>query len=785
MEKEYLAHIAEDGREQTVKEHCRNTAEYASYCCKSIGLENTAYLTGLMHDLGKESVAFQEYIKGKAAKRRGEVIHTFQGCKYLCERYGSTEDVYRRYAAELLAYAVGAHHGSFDCVDEMRRIGLQYRVEKQNMGYAESSGNFLRDCAQTEEIDRLFSMAVDEIKQVVEGINRATPSDEEFCFLTGLLARLLLSAVIEGDRRDTASFMSNVDFEKWPEDMRTLWTERLRYAEAKIAEFPTATPIDRARKEISDRCRRYAENPGSIYRLNVPTGSGKTLSSLRYALAHAAEFNKKHIIFTSPLLSILEQNAAEIHKYVGDDSIILEHHSNVICEEKSTEELDKRELLVQTWDAPIIITTMVQLLNTLFSGKTSAIRRFHSLCESVIVIDEVQTVPVHMLTLFNLAMRFISDYCGATVLLCSATQPCLEKAAHPLKDTISDVIPYDAELWKPFRRTEIKSLEPMRLEELPALIADLMKNTQSLLVICNKKDDAAKLVEKTRSCNWTSFHLSAGMCMQHRRDTVNALKQALDTKQKTLCISTQVIEAGVDISFQSVVRLAAGMDSVVQSAGRCNRNGESEIRQPVYLVNCTDENLGKLRVIQHGKTATINLVEAYNQSPERFGNDLSSEAAISYYYEHLYADIGSEAQDYFVPRLKATLFDLLSVNEKYAANCNGIENYALRQAFRTAGENFTVFDEKTVDVIVPYGEGKRIIEDICSQRALSDMIERQKLLREATSYTVSLYNFQYEKLKAQGALFPVCDGYAIALREEYYDTTIGMKSADLQTYQEV
>ena len=785
MEEEYLAHIAEDGRKQTVEEHCRNTAEYASNCCKSIGLGNAAYLAGLVHDLGKETMAFQEYIKGTTVKHRGDVIHTFQGCKYLCERYGNSEDNYQRYTAELLAYCVGAHHGLFDCADKEHRIGLQYRQENHKMSYTESVENFLRDCADEEKLDTLFSKAKGELSIILEKIDQNLPSDAEFCFSTGLLARLLLSAVIEGDRRDTASFMCNVDFEKWKEDMRPLWTERLHCVEAKIAKFPSVTLIDHARKEISDRCRRYADNAGGIYRLNVPTGSGKTLSSLRYALAHAAKYNKKHIIFTSPLLSILEQNAAEIHRYVGDDSMILEHHSNVIIEEKTAEKLDERELLVQTWDAPIIITTLVQFLNTLFSGKTSAIRRFHSLCESVIVIDEVQTVPIHMLTLFNLAMRFISDYCGATVLLCSATQPCLEKTDHPLKDTIPDVIPYDAELWKPFRRTEIQPLEAMRLEELPAFIDELMGKTQSLLVICNKKDDAAKLAEKTRSCNWTSFHLSAGMCMQHRRDTVNALKQSLKSKQKTLCISTQVIEAGVDISFQCVVRLAAGMDSVVQSAGRCNRNGESETCQPVYLVNCADEKLGNLQEIQRSKTATIDLVEAYHQSPERFDDNLSSKAAIDYYYECLYADMDKGAQDDFVPKLKTTLFDLLSTNEKYAANCHGIENYALRQAFRTAGENFTVFEENTVEVIVSYGEGKKIIEDLCSQWALSDAAKRQKLLREATSYTVSLYNYQYEKLKAQGALFPVCDGYAIALCEEYYDSTIGIKNTERQTYQEV
>lgn len=770
----YLAHISEDGREQTIEEHCRKTAKYASGCCEAVGIKNAAYLAGLLHDFGKGTTAFQDYIMGKADKHRGEVVHTFQGCKYLYEQYGRSEDTYRAFTAELLAYCVGAHHGLFDCADKEHRIGLQYRSEKQGIGYDESVDNFIRECADKAELDELFSKATVELTEVIKRMNRENSSDEEFCFFTGLLARLLLSAIIEGDRRNTAEFMNGTAFAKWSGNMGPLWLERLSYMEEKLALFSSKSLIDQARREISNRCLLFAKKPGNIYRLNVPTGGGKTLSSLRYALAHAAEYNKKHIIFVSPLLSILEQNAERIHEYVGNDAMILEHHSNVVCEGKPEEELDARELLVQTWDAPIIITTMVQLLNTMFSDKTSSIRRFHALCESVIVIDEVQTVPVNMLTLFNLTIRFISEYCGTTVLLCSATQPCLEKTDHPLENVIEDVVPYDPVLWKPFRRTEIQYLPNMRLEEISEYITELMSKTRSLLVICNKKDEAATLLKKTRGDKWTSFHLSAGMCMQHRRDTVKALTDALQTEQKVLCVSTQVIEAGVDISFQSVIRLAAGMDSVVQSAGRCNRNGDEETCQPVYLVNCTDEDLGKLHEIQRGKTATIDLMEAYERFPERFENDLSSKTAIDYYYERLYAEMDIGAQDYYIPKLDATLFDLLSINEKYAFKCRNIEKYIMHQAFRTAGESFEVFQENTVDVIVPYDKGKRIITELGSQQTLYNMEKQRKLLKEATSYSVSLYRYQYKKLEENGALFSVCEGRTIALQEEYYDSMLGI-----------
>ena len=180
-----------------------------------------------------------------------------------------------------------------------------------------------------------------------------------------------------------------------------MWNAYLQHMEQKLSEFSSQTDIQKARREISDQCRRFANQPGGVYHLNVPTGAGKTLSSLRYALAHAAKWNKSRIIFTAPLLTILDQNAKVIRNFVGDNSIILEHHSNLIRTQEIAEQLDTQELLLEDWSAPIIITTLAQLLNTFLDGNTSSIRRFQALADSVIVMDEVQTVPTKMLTLFN------------------------------------------------------------------------------------------------------------------------------------------------------------------------------------------------------------------------------------------------------------------------------------------------------------------------------------------------------------------------------------------------
>ncbi|MCI6255808.1 MAG: CRISPR-associated helicase Cas3' [Clostridiales bacterium] len=547
--------------------------------------------------------------------------------------------------------------------------------------------------------------------------------------------------------------------------------------ERKLERFPSETGIQKARRQISDQCRLFAEQPGGIYRLNVPTGAGKTLSSLRYALAHAAQWNKSRIIFTAPLLTILEQNAQVIRDYVGDDSMILEHHSNLVRTQEEPEQLDLQELLAEDWSAPIIITTLVQLLNTLFSGKTTSIRRFQSLADSVIILDEVQTVPTKMLTLFNLAVNFLTEICGATVVLCSATQPCLEKAAHPLASVPKDIVPYDRELWSAFCRTQIRNAGNLRLEDLPAFALETLEKANSLLIVCNKKDQAAYLYQKLSGCGFRCCHLSAAMCTAHRRAALAGLQAALAAGEKTVCVSTQVIEAGVDISFERVIRLSAGMDSVVQAAGRCNRNGEQTGPAPVCLVQCQNENLARLPDIQRGKDATGELLAQYRQRPERFRNDLSSDEAIGYYYRRLYQEMPEGFQDYRIQDKHYTIFSLLADNTYFSddrAEAHG--TYFLNQAFQLAGKLFQVYDEDSIDVIVPYGEGRTVIADLGSDRAGRDLAYRKSCLDRAKPYTVSLYQYQRQQLERDHGLLPIRDGddSVRVLAEWFYDEKTGL-----------
>lgn len=234
--------------------------------------------------------------------------------------------------------------------------------------------------------------------------------------------------------------------------------------------------------------------------------------------------------------------------------------------DEPADELSSHELMAENWTSPVIITTLVQLLDTLFSGKTTCIRRFQALVNSIIVIDEVQAVPNRMLALFNLAVSFLSEVCGATVVLCSATQPCLERADHPIAVPIRDIISRDPALWSAFRRTTIQDAGACRLEEIPDFVLNKLETADSLLVVCNKKGEAEFLYRQLSGWGHRCFHLSAAMCMAHRKTTLDAIQASLAQDGKTICVATQVVEAGVDISFGCVIRLTAGLDSIIQSA---------------------------------------------------------------------------------------------------------------------------------------------------------------------------------------------------------------------------
>lgn len=781
---QFIAHM--DGeRIQTCEQHCINVAEYAKSCLEKIGLGETGYIAGILHDCGKFTDEFRQYIiaaNDNKKVNKGSVIHSFAGLYYLLNKFHNNEiSDFSSLSAELIAIAIASHHGSIDCVDKNGTSGFTHRMTKQPLYEQRAINNYIQKCKCDKELESLFKSADAEIRKLLNKLLVLNAqSEDELFFYLGLSERLILSALIDADRRDTAEFMCKDRLFRIYNADEKMWAELLDSEEKYLASFDYDTEIKVARKELSDKCKAFAENATGIYRLNLPTGGGKTLSGLRFALSHAKQYNKSRIFYIAPLISILDQNADVIRKAINNNELVLEHHSNIIIDDENGEEYNKYSLLSETWNSPIVITTLVQLLNTLFSSKTSCIRRFQALCNSVIIIDEVQTVPTRLLSLFNLAMNFLAEICNATVLLCSATQPCLHSVNHSMKISSKAFLKDDeAEKYnKIFKRTNIVYKGDYSIDEFPDIVSEIMQNKNSLLIVANKRSESESLFKllNDKGNDYKCFHLSASMCVAHRKKVLQDITSALANKERVLCISTQVIEAGVDISFESVIRISAGIDSIVQAAGRCNRNGESVYAADVFIVRCNGEDLRNLPEIADAKAATNELIEEFNKNCSKFDNDLASQKAVDYYYNRLYKGKPENYQDFAVKGY-GTLYELLSSNSTYVSKCedSSIENYSMRQAFKTAGSLFEVFDSNTSAVIVPWSDdAKKIISELCSEKALHDIAYANQLLKKAKEYSISLFSYQLDKLKREDGIYLIYFDSVYVLQEDWYDKNIGL-----------
>lgn len=414
--------------------------------------------------------------------------------------------------------------------------------------------------------------------------------------------------MLDADRYDSYLFENNEKVTNMTDD--NFFAKLSDELENHIRKLDKSGSVNKERQKISDACLSFAKNDNGIYQLHVPTGGGKTLSSLRYAVNCAKMNGKDRIFYIAPYKSILEQNAdvvRGISKYCKEE--ILEHHSDIVSSD------DRYKLLTERWSSKIVLTTMVQFLDTLFAGKSSAARRFHSLANSVIIIDEVQSIPVNCIYMFNTAMNFLASVMNCSVVLCTATQPRLHLTKKYLlmlsnKRMIEDT----TEIFKRFKRTQIRDLTiegVFSSERLAEFIAEKHKDNKRILAILNTKKAALKAFLCLKE-NYPSFnvcYLSTGLCPAHRRKVLEKIRY----EKEVICISTQLIEAGVDISFSIVIRSLAGLDSIAQAAGRCNRNKELE-NGDVYIIRFKEENIDKLVDIREGQKAALNVLAAFEKN---------------------------------------------------------------------------------------------------------------------------------------------------------------------------
>ncbi len=763
----FTAHKREsDGVVQTVSEHCNNTALLAESYLVDLDLGNAGKIIGLLHDAGKLTSEFDDYINGISNAARGSIDHSYAGAKYL---YDMAEDDRTEIAGIGLAHTIISHHGLHDWVDNDCRDYFKIRTSKKE-GYDQVLNN-LYEIIGDNDLDKLFSAAAEEW---LAAVNRIKPKDKiEFTYYIGMLERLLLSALIDADRTDTSDFMSNAET-LHSTDNSKLWYSMNNRMDELLENFANETgSIPIQRRSISDRCAEFAKHQVGVCKLIVPTGGGKTLSSMRFAIKQCMNFGKKRIFYIAPFMSILEQNSEIIEALAGKENF-LEHHSNLAAEFDDENEYNAYQLCAERWESPVIATTMVQFLNTLFSGKTSSVRRMHRLSNAVIIIDEVQSVPLKCTHLFSLAVNFLAKVCKSTIVLCSATQPTFEKNKYKIQfDESSEMIGDNNIDFKIFHRTDIiPMLETYGydFEEAAEFCKNKFEENNDLLLIVNTKAQALqmyKLMKEQMSDSAFIIHLSTNMCPIHRKKRINTLRRLLRRKLPVICITTQLIEAGVDISFSCVVRAMAGLDNAAQAAGRCNRSGEKKRICPVYIINFKNEKLGGLIEIKAAQRITRNIINSSEK-------DLLSPKMQNEYYQQLFSEC-SESLDYTVGD-NVTLLELLSLN-KNRWEIHKETHWELAQAFRTAGKLFEVIDRNTEAVLVPYD--KKAENLIASLNNALTPNEAASLIRKAQKYTVSIYAGTKKALIENGAIYKAYNGIII-LDKRFYNSEYGITAEGSQ-----
>lgn len=789
------AHIDSHHKEQSVEEHCRQTAAYVSQEAVGLGLSYTMQLAGLLHDMGKNTQRFNTYIhdahQGRSPAQK--LNHSSAGAKFLLETTTPLDDN-ARLTQQLIAYAILSHHGLNDCLSYDGEDKFSARLSPDAEDYAEAVDNS-RSFLDSDEVQKIFVQSCGEIDTLSKAINAvadrmktAYPIQEK-CFLQGCLARLMLSMLMDADRRDTAEFMNGEREQRMDDDQRTAYfsecLDRLHGQLAVLANKPDRNRIDDLRQELSDQCLIFAEHHGSgIYRLPIPTGGGKTLSAMRFALRLAQREHKDRVLYAAPFLSILEQNAAVIKGVLGDSEHILEHHSNVTIDESLGDDaLKTYELLADNWSSPLILTTMVRLLDVLFGKSTMDIRRMHQLKNAVIIIDEAQAIPVRYIHLFNTMMNFLAYVVGSTIVLCTATQPIFENTDRPLLYAPDDCIITDIDRYHyAFQRAEIITdyWQPVRSTEA---LADLVLRLtdHNALVILNTKSAVQKLYDYLKTVlppQYRLVQLTTYLCPQHRLDMIQSIQTALADHQPLICISTQLIEAGVDISFQTVFRSLSGLDSIAQAAGRCNRHGIAQTLGKVYIVQYEEEHLASLEDIRAGQEAMRIRMAEYH------GETLLMPAAITAYYEQYFYQrkniMDAPAQHYSSDySSKQSLYSFLGSNfaakKEYRNYQGALYPFPLAQSFKTAAALFSPIEKtNAVSVIVYYKEAKELIERLY---AVSDLGEQRKLLRKLQRYSVTMMTFssQFRALKEQSCFEETFyEGKILLLTESYYSMETGV-----------
>ena len=717
-----ISHIRkEDLAIQTNKAHSCGVAERAELFTQALGMPGWGTFLGLLHDKGKEKKDFQTYIRlmnefPADSRTYQDKTHAYVGA-LLAKRLFPK-------GYHFVAYALAGHHAGMPdsyLLEELLKKDLPEEVSWDGLPDVPSPPSYLEQM-QPSDLNHLF--------------------------------RMLYSCLVDADYLDTENFM--MPGQARLRNNQTSLADLLPKLEVylqNLAERSADTPVNRIRKQVQDVCRQAAERPSGVYSLTVPTGGGKTLSSILWAMLHAIRQGKQRIILSIPYTSIITQTAAVLKKIFGDDQV-LEHHSNLAVDETdvSDETALRKKLATENWDFPIIVTTNVQLLESMYASHPSACRKLHNIANSVLLFDEVQTLPGERLQPIVDALRTYQRFFGVSLLFTTASQPTLEgvRPGHQADllgfEKIEEIVPAAWHLHEKLRRVHLHfCTSPLTYQE----ISEQLLQHPRVLCIVNTRKDAGEIFSRLGESEPGAlhFHLSRMMCAEHLDHTLHEIKEALqrDASTPIRVVSTQLVEAGVDMDFPVVYRQEAGLDSILQAAGRCNREGKLP-------------ELGRTEVFQiEGRRVPLGTLNYANQARLNMPapKDWFSPEAMKDYFTHFYHQIPTfDKKEEGKDGLKWTMQELL---------------YSVKKPmFDTADHVFRLIDSKGYSVVVHYGESDTLMNHL--KNGVFDPL----LFRRLNRYAVQLNEHDFKAFVEAGMIEPVQGLYYLSDSAQYH-SSVGLK----------
>lgn len=727
MDNQFIAHVRknDDGtwaEPHLLMKHLHDTAKLAERFASKFQSGPWGKAAGLAHDAGKARLVWQKYLRLKSGfdeeahleGKPGKMPHAIYGAKLVEELFGKA-------AGRILAYGIAGHHAGLPDWSNAEGAG------QASLQFQES---------QVKDLNDVASFVSDELKS-------AKPLAPPWRFADGLdmslWVRMLYSCLVDADFLDTEKYMEldkhnlRGDYCKIEELL-----ERFNLRMAELNRKAADTTVNQIRNKVRSRCVAMAGETQGIFSLSVPTGGGKTLSSLAFALEHARKHALDRIIYVIPYTSIIEQNAEVFRWAVGEEQVV-EHHSS-LAEDDTT---PQSRLAAENWDAPVIVTTSVQFFESLFAARSSRCRKLHNIARSVVVLDEAQLMPVEYLAPILETMQLLADHYQVSFVISTATQPAfaermvdgkLFKGLRDVKEIMGDQAQV-RELYDSLKRSHVELPEDIQAVSSWEEIARELKQHEQVLCIVSDRKSCRELHSLMPE---GTFHLSALMCGQHRSEKINTIKEKLTKKEPVRVISTQLVEAGVDFDFPVVYRALAGLDSIAQAAGRCNREGNLAEGKVVVFNAPKKAPMGVLR--KAADTARGILGE---HPPEPLDYDLFEP-----YFSELY--------------WKANSLDAKNIGALLKADHQECAIY-----FRTAGERFRMIDDSFREtILVRYGEGEELIDFLKAKGP------ERWLLRKLQRYTVNIPKSDFDRMLARGSIEPVQPGiFTLTSSMEYSKDT--------------